>query len=98
MVTNFPVFSNQKFDIQTDRNQGYLLDIAHKKYYLIPIDSELLKDIEKQMGTLPDKKNPIACEGSLLCYQCCTADVSVSKEFCEHFQIQNWGRGKECGC
>ena len=91
IIINNCAFSNQKINIKVDKKQVYQVDIANKKYYLIPVNDDAW------LGVQPDRRNPIACNGTLLCYKCCTAHNSVTQEFCE-YQYQNWSRGKECGC
>lgn len=94
---NVHAFGEQTVNIKIDKNHIFQLDIANQKYYLVPIDPAAKNVPDAWLGIQPDKSNPIACDGTLLCYKCCTAHYSVNKEFCE-YQYKNWKRGAECGC
>lgn len=90
--------SKEILDIKIDKEQVLQLDIDNQKFYLIPANpNNTIKDNKALFGYQPDRRNPIACEGTLLCYKCCTGHISVTKQFCD-YHSKNWQRGKDCGC
>lgn len=91
-------FCNQAIDIKINKEQVLELKIDNKKFYLVPVNtSNGSVNNEEWLGLQPDRRNPIACEGTLLCYKCCTGHSSVSKQFCD-YHSKNWQRGKNCDC
>lgn len=87
--------SNQLVEIKANKDQIFQIDIDSKKYLLVP--EENIQQPRSSFGFQPDKNNPIACNGSLLCYRCCTGHSSVSEDFCA-YQFKNWMQGTNCAC
>ncbi|HHT9981001.1 TPA: hypothetical protein ACT9IC_001478 [Legionella pneumophila] len=91
-------YCKEIIDITIDKEQVLQLDLDNQKFYLIPVNpNSTIKDNQALFGYQPDRRNPIACEGTLLCYMCCTGHTSVNKQFCD-YHSNNWQKGKDCDC
>ena len=84
------LLAEQKNVIKIDKRKSYSININGKNFLLVP-------DYNDFMSAFPDRKSPIACDGTLFCYKCCTGHNSVTKRFCES-NFKNWKRGHDCNC